>query len=89
MSIVYGFGGFRLKESGIWFSPILPEKWNSYSFHIRYENSRIGVSVNRGENIFTLECGTPKPIYVYGVEYLLKDKLVISQEANRHGWINM
>lgn len=88
MSIVYGFGGFRLKESGIWFSPMLPDKWDAYRFNISYENSRIGVSVNKGENIFTLECGSAKTIYVYGEEYLLKDKLVISQEANRHNWIN-
>ena len=37
MVIVYGFGGFRLRENGISFSPILPSGWSAYRFKICYE----------------------------------------------------
>ncbi len=82
LTIVYGFGGFRLKESGISFDPILPEKWKGYDFTISYENSRIKVDVGEKECIFSLEKGRSKRISVYGKSYRLKDKLIILRPSN-------
>ena len=78
MAIVYGFGGFRLKESGIYFAPMLPEKWTGYQFKVCYEDSRIIVNVRQKECVFRLEQGSPKKIYVYGKKYLLNDTRRIS-----------
>lgn len=77
MGIVYGLGGFRLKESGISFAPIMPESWTAYSFKISFEGSRILVQVKEKQCVFTLERGQEKNILVYGQEYLLKDCLHI------------
>ena len=79
MAIVYGFGGFRLKEKGISFAPIIPQPWTAYSFKICFEDSRILVHVNKQQCIFTLECGSEKNILVYGKEYLLNDQLLIPE----------
>lgn len=79
MAIVYGFAGFRLKESGISFAPILPGKWTAYRFKICYENSRITVEVSKNECIFILESGPAKNITVYGKPYLLQDTLVVNR----------
>ena len=79
MAIVYGFGGFRLKETGISFAPIMPGTWTAYSFKICFAGSRIWVQVNENECVFTLECGREKNILVYGEEYLLKDFLHIQR----------
>lgn len=65
MAIVYGFAGFRLKESGAWFAPSLPRQWNGYQFRLIYEGSRILVKVNRRECILTLENG--RPVYLYDI----------------------
>lgn len=77
MAVVYGFGGFRLKEKGISFAPILPRSWTAYNFKICFAGCRILVEVKENECVFTLECGREKNILVYGKEYLLKDRLII------------
>lgn len=74
MAIVYGFGGFRLKESGIWFAPALPKQWKGYRFRLIYEGSHIHVEVNREGCSFTLESGHPVEIHVYGEKYMLEGK---------------
>jgi alpha,alpha-trehalose phosphorylase len=81
LTIVYGFGGFRLKEQGISFWPILPAKWKKYSFKILYENSRIDVTVTDLECILTLEKGKSKTVKVYGKPYTLDDRLTIKRPA--------
>ncbi|MDD5017846.1 MAG: glycosyl hydrolase family 65 protein, partial [Eubacteriales bacterium] len=79
MAIVYGFRGFRLKESGIYFAPMLPCEWRGYQFKICFEESRIIVIVKEKECTFMLEKGSAKDITVYGKNYLLKDVLKISR----------
>ena len=83
MAIVYGFGGFRLKESGIYFAPILPCDWDGYRFRVCYEDSRIVVNVNKNECIFMLENGSEKYINVYNEKYLLTDTLSIRRQQRR------
>jgi alpha,alpha-trehalose phosphorylase len=81
LTIVYGFGGFRLKEQGISFWPILPAKWTKYSFKVLFENSRIDVTVTAKECILTLEKGKSKTVKVYGKSFTLEDKLVVKRPA--------
>ena len=82
LMIVYGFGGFRLKESGISFAPMLPKKWQAFSFKIHFEDSRIFVRVEEEKCIFVLESGTPKSFLVYGREYLLENRLEIPKNVS-------
>ncbi len=65
MAIVYGFGGLRIKESGICFAPVIPSCWEEYSFQINYEDSQIRVKVNQEKSTFVLMKGTAKTIRVY------------------------
>lgn len=78
MAIVYGFGGFRLKESGAWFAPALPKQWEGYRFKLIYEGSHIQVEVNREGCRFTLESGHPVEIHVYGKACVLQDSLAFA-----------
>lgn len=77
MAIVYGFAGVRVKEKGLYLAPLLPESWEEYCFQIKYENSRIRVTVKRKETVFTLIDGSSKQLYVYGDSYDLTDKLTV------------
>lgn len=79
MAVVYGFGGFRLKERGISFAPVLPDKWKGFSFRISFEDSKITVRVTGQECIITLDSGSPKEIWVYEKKYLLDRTLYISR----------
>lgn len=82
MVIVHGFGGFRLKESGIHFHPILPRKWKGYKFKICYHHSRIAVHVSEQSCKFTLEKGFPQYISFFDKVYHLENELVLSMSQN-------
>ncbi len=78
MAIVYGFAGLRIKESGIYFAPVLPKNWEAYRFQINYEDSQIRVEVKKKETVFTLLRGTAKVLHIRDCEYRLNDKLIIN-----------
>lgn len=77
MAIVYGFAGLRIKESGIYFTPVRPKSWEGYCFQITYEDSKIKVEVKQEECSFTLIKGTVKQLNIYGKEYELKGELTV------------
>lgn len=81
MAIVYGFGGLRIKEHGIFFAPIIPKFWEEYSFQINYEDSQIRVEVSQEQCSFTLIKGSAKRIYVNNQEYELKNMLILPQRS--------
>ncbi|MBD5395762.1 MAG: glycoside hydrolase family 65 protein [Lachnospiraceae bacterium] len=82
MAIVYGFGGFRLKEEGISFRPVMPKAWNGYSFKILFEDSKILVRVDKKQCEFILENGSGKEISVYDEKYFLVRNLAVSLKEN-------
>ena len=47
MSIVYGFGGMRVKHDQLHFNPLIPEQWKSFAFNIRFRGSVISVHVDQ------------------------------------------
>lgn len=80
MAIVYGFGGVRIKETGLFLAPSLPEKWTGYTFGIWYKNSRIKVHVEKKGCELTLEEGGPVSLYLYHKKYELKERIFVSTE---------
>jgi maltose phosphorylase len=55
MSIVEGFGGMRVKNNKLHFSPKIPKEWKGYSFKINFRNQILTVSVNHKETTFTVD----------------------------------
>ena len=84
MAVVYGFGGLRLKESGLHLRPRLPKKWQSYRFKICYRNTRIIVAVEKDQTVLTRESGPAVNLYIEDVEYRLEDVLVVSRARPKH-----
>lgn len=79
MAVIYGFGGFRLKEEGISIAPLLPDKWTAYSFKLYFAGSRIAIRVDEKQCAIIRENGPDTEITVYGREYLLQDRLIIDR----------
>lgn len=79
MAIVYGFGGLRIKERGIYFAPVIPKSWEEYHFQINYEDSQIRVEVSHNLSRFTLVKGSPKIIHVYNWIYELQDSIIVTR----------
>ncbi|MCC9018145.1 MULTISPECIES: glycoside hydrolase family 65 protein [Flavobacterium] len=55
MSIVEGFGGMRVKNDQLHFSPKIPKEWNGYSFKINFRNQILKVAVNHNGTTFTVD----------------------------------
>jgi maltose phosphorylase len=64
MSIVEGFGGMRVKNDALHFSPKIPKEWDGYSFKINFRNQILKVIVNHNETQITLEGSQDLTVYV-------------------------
>ncbi|MDV3428069.1 MAG: glycoside hydrolase family 65 protein [Bacillota bacterium] len=85
LSIVHGFGGFRLKEDDLSFNPYVPDKWESYSFKFLFRGRLLNIMADkRNITISLLEGGSLK-LYLYGKEYKLKNDqdLVVINKINQ------
>lgn len=74
MGIVYGFGGFRIKDQGISIRPVKPEAWPSYTFRLNYRGQLISVKVG-GSIVITSE--SEMTIEVYDRTYTINGQLEI------------
>ncbi|MBE0393007.1 glycoside hydrolase family 65 protein [Flavobacterium sp. PL002] len=64
MSIVEGFGGMRVKNDSLHFSPKIPKEWDGYSFKINFRNQILKVIVNHNETQITLEGSQDLTVYI-------------------------
>lgn len=65
-SMICGFGGMRSDGDVLILAPCIPEKWNSYSFKLRYRGSSMGVNVDRQKATFRVLEGCPVTVKLYG-----------------------
>jgi len=47
MSVVYGFGGMRVKDNQLHFSPYIPDNWTSFSFKIRFRGHLLVINISK------------------------------------------
>ena len=71
MSIVEGFGGMRVSDDKLSFTPRIPKEWNAYSFKVNFRNRILKVTVTRDETNFELESDQEMSIRVYGKRVVL------------------
>ena len=66
MSIVEGFGGMRVLNNTLYFSPKIPKEWNSYSFKVNFRNQVITVNVTQNGTHFEIDGTNEITILVNG-----------------------
>jgi maltose phosphorylase len=71
MSIIYGFGKFRVKNDKIHLNPFIPKEWHAYEFKILYRENLLDIRVTDNEVKIILEKGDNLPIVVNNKEYIL------------------
>ena len=64
MSIVEGFGGMRIKNDKLSFSPKIPDLWKAYSFKVNFRNQILTVNVSKEDTTFNLKGDQPMKILV-------------------------
>jgi len=75
MSIVEGFGGMRVKNDALHFSPKIPQEWTGYSFKINFRNQILKVVINHNETQFSLEGTKELTVFVNEEAVLVKPNL--------------
>ncbi len=65
MSLVYGFGGMRIKDNRISFSPFVPSKWQSFSFKVRFRDWILEVYVDKNNVKVTNLSQKEIELYIY------------------------
>lgn len=71
LAIVRGFAGMEVLENILCFSPVIPEKWKSYSFQVNYQGRTLYMQVGKEIKI-SLIAGDELNIQVYQNVYSLK-----------------
>ena len=71
MSIVEGFGGMRVLNNTLSFSPKIPKQWKSYSFKVNFRNQIIKVNVHQNKTDFELEGTSDLQIIVNGEQVIV------------------
>jgi len=57
LGLVFGFGGMRIKEEGLYFNPKRTKSLGDYHFVVRYQGATLKVAVNSDEITYTLLTG--------------------------------
>jgi maltose phosphorylase len=78
MSVVKGFGGMRIKDGKLFFSPFLPDQWKSYSFRLEFRGRVIKIKISEDGVETKLESGEPMEIMVKDEAVLLKSEQVLA-----------
>jgi maltose phosphorylase len=69
MSIVEGFAGKRVRNDQLVFNPLIPEKWQKYSFKISFREALLKVTVTKDQVELMNESEAPLHVLLYGNEY--------------------
>ncbi len=78
MSIVEGFGGMRVKDDALHFSPKIPKEWDGYSFKINFRNQIVKVSVNKDKTQFSLEGNNEISVFVNGKQIVVEPNCMVT-----------
>ncbi|MFV8336359.1 glycoside hydrolase family 65 protein [Flavobacterium sp. RSP29] len=78
MSIVEGFGGMRIKEDMLHFSPKIPKEWEGYSFKINFRNQILKVAINHKETTFSIDGDKELKIIVNGQPIVVKSENLVT-----------
>ena len=72
MSITYGFGGMRVKDNKIAFTPFMPRHWQAFSFKIRFRQWLLKIWVDQEQVKITNESDTLIELMLYDNSYTIE-----------------
>jgi maltose phosphorylase len=72
LAIVEGFGGMRIINDKIHFNPLIPEKWVSYSFKVRFRGILIEVDVTKNDIVVCNLSEKPLSLVISGKDHLIE-----------------
>jgi maltose phosphorylase len=84
LAIVEGFGGMRILDGRVSLNPLIPLKWQSYSFHVRFRGVLFEVKVTMDYISVNNISDKELVIEISGKEYHLKgsEKIILSLKVD-------
>ncbi|HVW98437.1 MAG TPA: glycoside hydrolase family 65 protein [Mucilaginibacter sp.] len=73
MSVVEGFGGMRVKDGKLSFSPFLPEKWKSFSFNVGFRGTVVKITISKDTTRIKHLSGPEITVLVRGLEVNVRE----------------
>jgi maltose phosphorylase len=80
MSLVKGFGGMRVRDGKVYFSPFVPDNWTSFSFKIRFRGNLLNIKTTGDEVSVENLSGEDTFIFLYNEEHSLQKQSIIKVE---------
>ena len=78
MSVVYGFGGMRIKNETLHFNPKLPDGWKGFSFKVEFRGSILNVNITKKTTEISTLSDFSNDLFVNGKKYKLETNKVLS-----------
>ncbi|MFA5327389.1 MAG: family 65 glycosyl hydrolase domain-containing protein [Prolixibacteraceae bacterium] len=75
MAFVQAFGGMRVRNGQLHFSPIIPNGWNSYSFRINFRGAHLEFKINKSSFRIINHSKVQVDVLVHGKLYAISAKL--------------
>lgn len=84
LAIVEGFGRMRIIDGKVILNPLIPSKWQSYSFHSRFRGILFEVKVTKNSVCVFNYSKDPLNLVISGEDFRIEGsgKLVLNHEAN-------
>ncbi len=84
LAIVEGFGGMRIQDDKLFLNPLIPEKWNSYSFHARFRGILFEVKVTKDCVTINNLSNKYLDVVLSGKKYQIQgsDKLILNPKVD-------
>lgn len=79
MSVVKGFGGMRVKNNELHFTPFIPEQWSYYSFRIEFKGRVLKIKVSTKSVEALLESGEPLMVHINEKPIWIENSIVLSK----------
>ena len=80
LAVVKGFGGMRVQGDELLLNPMLPKKWNGFSFKIKFRGALLKVNVTKSEVTITNESQASALVNVYGKQIDIPAERVLTLE---------
>jgi maltose phosphorylase len=79
MSVVKGFGGMRVRDGKLHFTPFIPEQWNSYSFRIEFRGRVLKIKVSKNSVEALLESGEALHVFINNEPIYIETNKLLSK----------
>jgi maltose phosphorylase len=80
LAIVEGFGGMRVINNHLHFSPNLPDRWRALTFTVQFRSHYLKVTIFKHEVKLLVSGGNSTIVYIKNIEYLISPGIEFSTQ---------